>query len=140
MDQRTGREKAGGSMNTGKLAALLMNRREAGESIAELIKTLLAFRSENKAGPLFVTDELISDLITAEQIIAADIDASQSPELAGRAIEALWVLLTATGPGAEIPVSTVEPVPDLDRFKTLIPVAYGFIQAELGAVNVSPVQ
>jgi len=135
MDQGTGREKTGGSMNKGNLVRLLMDTRESGNSIIELLKSLLTFRMESREGPLFVSDELLSDLLTAEQFISGDVVVSQFPEKASRSLEALGVLLSATMPAADLAHKKAGSGPNLDRFKPLISTAYAFIQTELSGVR-----
>lgn len=123
-------------MNKGNLVRMLMDTRESGNSIIELLKSLLAFRMDSRDGPLFVSDELLSDLLTAEQFISGDVVVSQSPEKASRSLEALGVLLSATMPAADLAHNKkAGSGPNLDRFKPLISTAYAFIQTELSGVR-----
>jgi hypothetical protein len=118
------------------LAMGLMDARDNGLTIIGLLSDLLVFRMSSDEGPLFVSDELLLNLLTAERfLLNGDLVVSQSQEKARRSLEALGVLINATLPVGDMTDSKAGKAPNLDRYRPLIFTAAAFLETELSGVR-----
>lgn len=119
------------------LARGLMDARDNGFTIIGLLSDLLVFRMSSDEGPLFVSDELLLNLLTAERFLNGGLVVSQSQDKARRSLEALLVLINAAFPVDCLTDSKAGKAPNLDRYRPLIFTATAFLETELSGVRTS---